>query len=69
MTPEELRKQQLRAGIARAMNGPPPSTLKSIGEDVARAGMTAGTTSAFTNDLDARIKSNLLRTPMLISNV
>ena len=60
MTPEELRKQQLRAGIARAMNGPPPSTLKSIGEDVARAGMTAGTTSAFTNDLDARINAEAM---------
>tara|TARA_R110000772_G_scaffold81_2_gene471 strand:- start:1528 stop:2811 length:1284 start_codon:yes stop_codon:yes gene_type:complete len=60
VTPEELRKQQLRAGIARAMNGPPPSTLKSIGEDVARAGMTAGTTSAFTNDLDARINAEAM---------
>ena len=60
MTPKEAQEQRLRADIARAINSPRGSTVESVGADTARAGMTAGTTSAFANDLDARIDAEAM---------
>ena len=56
----ELEEQRLKAAIARAINSPRGSTVESVGADTARAGMTAGTTSAFANDLDARIDAEAM---------
>ena len=56
----ELEKQRMKAAIARAINSPRGSTVESVGADTARAGMTAGTTSAFANDLDARIDAEAM---------
>ena len=60
MTPKELEEQRLKAAIARAINSPRGSTVESVGADTARAGMTAGTTSAFVNDLDSRIDAEAM---------
>ena len=56
----ELEEQRMKAAIARAINSPMYSTVESVGADTARAGMTAGTTSAFANDLDARIDAEAM---------